>query len=330
MPVRIELVVFVGPDVGKKVLVTRTPFVVGRDLRTDLPLSDPRLALQHFQITAQGDEPAVENLASSEDLFVNGQQVQIAKITDRDRIRAGQTELIVYVRQVSPADSGLPSVAAAAVTLAAGAVLFRLSASPDSSQPKFGEGPLYPPPDRAGCTATAFTEAPSFAFVNPDGLLYAIADAASDLTLAFKAAQAGYGPLSLFVGEAAPTMADLAPYVFPVPLGAPYLDEWVGALGKHAGILLDTTAGPEQLFQHLRRIFVVTDEDGQDYFLRYYDPRVLPNHLETCSQEELAELFGPVHSFIVESADADGYLAYQRDEQGLLRTVPLGMMQRGG
>jgi hypothetical protein len=36
---------------------------------------------------------------------------------------------------------------------------------------------------------------------------------------------------------------------------------------------------------------------------RYYDPRVLRSYLPTCTPEELAQVFGPIHSFVMESAE---------------------------
>ena len=46
---------------------------------------------------------------------------------------------------------------------------------------------------------------------------------------------------------------------------------------------------------------MVQDEGGQEYFFRYYDPRVLRKYLPTCTPEEVRSFFGPVRSFIAEN-----------------------------
>ena len=48
-------------------------------------------------------------------------------------------------------------------------------------------------------------------------------------------------------------------------------------------------------------IFNVADEDGQTFFFRFYDPRVLRAFLPTCSPSQLTDFFGPVRAMIVES-----------------------------
>ena len=69
------------------------------------------------------------------------------------------------------------------------------------------------------------------------------------------------------------------------------------------------------LCDHLRKIFIVEDDEGQEYFFRYYDPRVLRTFLPTCSKCQLDEFFGPIEVAICESSDGRSILRSAR--QGL-------------
>jgi hypothetical protein len=163
--------------------------------------------------------------------------------------------------------------------------------------------------------------------VNPYGVLYAVVDAARDRELAGQARRRGYDLVSLFLGDQAGQLADLAPYFFQVPHGAAFLaGEWRAALGKSAGVLIDSPAGPAEVFAHLRYAFIVQDKGGQRYFFRYYDPRVLRDYLPSCTREELIEFFGPVRAWVCEDEVGDGYTAYVRDQGGLLRQESLGLI----
>jgi hypothetical protein len=73
----------------------------------------------------------------------------------------------------------------------------------------------------------------------------------------------------------------------------------------------------DELFHHLREIFVVTDEEGQEYFFRYYDPRVVRSFLPTCTESELRELFGIVVVWIAEAEDGTQYETWSLGPDGL-------------
>ena len=118
----------------------------------------------------------------------------------------------------------------------------------------------------------------------------------------------GHRLFTLFVGDMAAHVAHAGPILIPLdgdPL--PFLSLWVDALGKNAGVLLQTPAELPALFAQLRHVFVVKDEENQEYFLRFYDPRVLRGFLPTCTPEQRSEFFGPVGQYVAESEAGDGY-----------------------
>ena len=137
--------------------------------------------------------------------------------------------------------------------------------------------------------------------LQPGERLYGIVDAAQDKELAFEARDRFKLPIRMFFqGEAAEYMDDVAPYLIPIDPESEYLESWAQRWGKNVGILLTSSADPQKLFRHLREIFVVKDEEGQEYFFRYYDPRVLRVFLPVCNADERDAFFGSVHCFLLE------------------------------
>ncbi|MCY2992011.1 MAG: DUF4123 domain-containing protein [Planctomycetota bacterium] len=150
----------------------------------------------------------------------------------------------------------------------------------------------------------------------PGESLYGIVDGAQDLELAYEA-KCLYGQeiRSLFEGDMAPVVAEVAPYLVPIDPASGYLENWARRWGKNVGILLTTFADPLKLFRHLREIFLVKDEEGQEYFFRYYDPRVLRTYLPTCTPEEVRAFLGPANALLSESAKPNTMLRCAVDRE---------------
>lgn len=64
------------------------------------------------------------------------------------------------------------------------------------------------------------------------------------------------------------------------------------------------------LYNHLREVFISRDENGQEYFFRFYDPRVLRSFLPTCQSEELREFFGPIGRLVTDDELSEHYVIY--------------------
>ena len=110
----------------------------------------------------------------------------------------------------------------------------------------------------------------------------------------------------LMHGDLAPDMAEVAPYLVALD-PASELADWVLAhgWGNHWGSFALTRRDLRTLWFHLRNLNIVYGPDGKPMLFRYYDPRVLRIFLPTCEPEQLAEMFGPVTTFVTE-ADAPG------------------------
>ena len=61
----------------------------------------------------------------------------------------------------------------------------------------------------------------------------------------------------------------------------------------------------------MRRLLQFRTENHKRLFFRYYDPRVLRPFLPTCQPAQLAEVFGPIQRFDVESADGSQLLRFR-------------------
>ena len=155
--------------------------------------------------------------------------------------------------------------------------------------------------------------------LQPGERLYGIVDGAQDLDLAYEAkCRFGQEMRSLFEGDMAAGAADVAPYLVPIAPAGGYLETWARHWGRNAGILLATAAEPARLHAHLRKILVVRDEQEQQYFFRYYDPRVLRAFLPTCTNAELLALFGPIRCLLAEDAAAECVLCFSAGPGGLV------------
>ena len=134
--------------------------------------------------------------------------------------------------------------------------------------------------------------------------LYTVIDAcqAPDL-IAFSRHELGQPTRMLFKGTVTslPEVETFAPFFIPIDVSSSFLENWARYAGKNAGVLFASSAEPRVIFRHLRSIFVVKDESGQEHFFRFYDPRVARAFIPSCSAEEVAEFFGPIRTFWIDS-----------------------------
>jgi len=124
---------------------------------------------------------------------------------------------------------------------------------------------------------------------------------------------------TLFEGESAVALADVAPYVVRLE-GNAATSDWLARTiwGQSAGILLVTEASTRQLRKHFRSLLMVLDESGETLYFRCYDPRVLRAFLPTCTGIELDEVFGPIDAFILEDEDPTRALRFSRKDGELV------------
>jgi hypothetical protein len=153
--------------------------------------------------------------------------------------------------------------------------------------------------------------------------VFAVLDGASvpDLRMSFHRRQPEH--ICLYRGELAPDMAEVAPYLVRLEANSEFTT-WVitQGWGEHWGIFAVSAADLRAMRQHFRRFLTVQDANGKPLLFRYYDPRVLRVYLPTCNVEELATVFGPVVSYLLEDENPNAALRF-RAASGSLQQVKL-------
>jgi len=116
----------------------------------------------------------------------------------------------------------------------------------------------------------------------------------------------------LYRGALKPDMAEVAPYLVRLEQGAEFI-RWVleEGWGKHWGILALAPANLIEMRRHFRKLTIVDDPEGDPLLFRFYDPRVLRVYLPTCGPRELAAMFGPMTSYLLEDEDPATLLRFQ-------------------
>ena len=101
----------------------------------------------------------------------------------------------------------------------------------------------------------------------------------------------------LYQGEAEKKFATIAPYMARLDS---FLMNWIrdNIWEEPWGIIIKSDADLETLRRHFRKFIMVQDEAGKLMYFRFYDPRVLPTFLESCTPEEVLKFLGPVETFL--------------------------------
>jgi hypothetical protein len=284
----ITLTVVRGPSAGSRFAITTgVPTDVGRAAECAIVIDDASLSRRHFEILWNPPHCEIRDLGSRNGVYVNGGRIDATRVRPGARIGAGDSEFVLELDATVAGPTPLfPDVEP---TLSPDA--------PPSADPVFGR---------------------LLGAISADVSLYALVDGASAFELAFAGRLMGHALYSLFTGSLAATVASVGPCLVAIAEPSAFLTRWAAANGSHAGVLLQSKASLADLHRHLRSIFVVSDEEGAEYFFRYYDPRVMRTFLPTCRESELREFFGPVDQWLVEADQTAGYLAYRLKENELV------------
>jgi two-component system, cell cycle response regulator len=93
------LVVMRGLDVGNVVKLDRPVVVAGRDESCDVVLSDEGISRRHARFIRQGDQFILEDLGSTNGVFVNGTQIDVSVLSEGDKILLGRFTVLKYTQQ---------------------------------------------------------------------------------------------------------------------------------------------------------------------------------------------------------------------------------------
>jgi hypothetical protein len=312
-PSPLVITVVSGPGAGRRYRLEGTT-TVGRAAHCSIPMDAPGVSREHFELQPEGGEWAVQDSGSRNGTYLNGRAVKKARIRPGDEIQAGDVVMRVEEAARSSGRIAEPTAAGDAVddTITVAAMRLPLPIF-EETEPTLSATAEMPATDSLLAALTGSLSD------DPDVHLYALVDGAQAFDLAFAGRLMGHPMFTLFTGDLATVAAQSGPCLLAIGERSGFLAAWVRRAGAHAGILFEAAAEPSALGPHLRHIFIATDEEGQEYFFRFYDPRVLRTFLPTCREGELREFFGPVQRWIAEREDGAGYTVYTVDG-GALKT----------
>lgn len=135
-------------------------------------------------------------------------------------------------------------------------------------------------------------------------MVHTLLDAARMGSAMATAKELNAGFRSLYKGRSEEQLADFAPYLFMISNNNSF-SRWLTAEGwGHSwGIYLESLANPADVYRHFRKYLLVQNEQGKEYYFRFYDPRVMRSFLPTCNPQQLVDFFGPVTYFLLEDED---------------------------
>src|SRR5688572_17678365 len=89
------VIVIAGPNVGEMFKVGHGGDI-GRGSDVEFRLTDTEISRRHARIKRRGGDVLVEDLNSTNGTFVNGDQVELQKLNDGDKIQVGTTTILKF------------------------------------------------------------------------------------------------------------------------------------------------------------------------------------------------------------------------------------------
>lgn len=157
-----RLVMRQGPMPGKVFELVKDLVNVGRDLSNDIVINDSEVSRNHARLTAQAGAYQLEDLASTNGSFLNGQRVTVPRmLKPGDVVGFGETITLDYTYYSE----------SAATIVASRAALDPSEPAPDSPPPASPPPPPPPPPPPAPPPAYSppvdYAPAPEYAAPEP-------------------------------------------------------------------------------------------------------------------------------------------------------------------
>ncbi len=133
--------------------------------------------------------------------------------------------------------------------------------------------------------------------------MYAVLDACDEPSVPVIARNLQNKACCLFQGKALEENWTVAPYLVELtPLALACIKDQL--LGKPWGFFFSANEVTlADLWRHFRRFTLVSLPEGKTVYFRFYDPRVLGTYLESCTNEETSDFFGPLNTIWTEETD---------------------------
>ena len=129
-----------GPVPGKVYELVKDVVTIGRDVSNDIVINDAEVSRNHARLTEQSGGYLLEDLASTNGSFVNGQRLIGPKLLNAgDVVGLGETVVLEYTAIV--ADAGATVIAAAPMR-----PIEQATIAPRAPEPVFAPPPVEPEP----------------------------------------------------------------------------------------------------------------------------------------------------------------------------------------
>jgi hypothetical protein len=127
--------------------------------------------------------------------------------------------------------------------------------------------------------------------------IYAVLDSVDEPEVPERVVEWGERCTNLYIGAAERDYWAISPYL--LWMQGNDLDWILTNLQPDSwGILAESGEDLKSLKRHFRRFLTVKEgNSGRSLLFRFYDPRVLPVFLESCSAEQARAFFGPIRTF---------------------------------
>lgn len=312
--------------VREMVVQAKQSCTVGSASDADLVIAgDTHLAAKHFTITSGAWECRLRHLGKGLPTFVNGNEVQDETLNDGDHIVAGSTLFSVHIEEepvVQPnllAHSTIPLFRAPAsgsglTDNGKGPVHLTVAAAQNPPNPTPPETPMPASPQKLTPPQQKLLQI----LQSQPEPVYTVLDAARDPSLLPLLQQSGEKYVSLYQGKLGEELAAVAPYLVALSPRGPFAEELVcRGWGNAWGIYLVARVPMKEVRDHLRHFLMVKNEDDDELYFRFYDPRVLRVFLPACTRDEAAQLVGPVMWYLLEDDAPDTLLQMSVSADGL-------------
>lgn len=277
----------------------------GRTAKSDLALTDDSyLSSIHFGLESDGDKCVLFDLGSSNGTFLNGTRVSQATLQHGDSISAGQTNFLVHLYSDAEPE---PHV------------------TPPSAQNTSFVRVVLPEPAAKTATIDIHGDALPLSVAHQRLArilraeahpLYALLDVSKDRAIGSLLDASGSSVLPVF-DPGASNPAGFAPCLIGLQEHSRLLDDLIRVgWSRYWGVYLTTAAPVEKIREHLIRFLRLRTGDGEIFYLRFPDPRILRVLLATSTQQESEQLFGPVTSYLMEGPDPNTVLRFEPTPAG--------------
>ena len=93
---RAYLIVIAGTNVGEMHKIDRNLTILGRSIDSTIRLTDDGISRHHCRIRVEGDQLVVEDLASRNGTFCNGERLSHHALQDGDKLQLGKTTILKF------------------------------------------------------------------------------------------------------------------------------------------------------------------------------------------------------------------------------------------